>query len=91
MIKIGIIGDYDSQISSHPATDAAIEHAAKHLDIKIDFDWIPTLSLMNKAKVGQLELFDGVWISSGSPYRSIDGALNGIKLVRERNRPLFAT
>ncbi len=90
-IKIGIIGDYDANLSSHPATDASIEHAAAHLNIKASFEWIPTPSLLTATGLKKLELYDGLWVSSGSPYRSMDGALSGIRYAREENRPLFGT
>lgn len=90
-IRIGIIGDYSASLVSHPATNAAIKHAADHLAVKASIEWVPTQSLLTATGLKKLERFDGLWVSSGSPYQSMDGALNGIRFARERNRPLFGT
>ena len=47
-INIGIIGDFDANKVSHSATDAAIQHAAKHLSVKANVTWIPTPSLLSR-------------------------------------------
>ncbi|MFC1958453.1 hypothetical protein ACFLV6_00815 [Chloroflexota bacterium] len=90
-VNIGIIGDYDSNLSSHPATNAAIEHAASYLKISANFDWISTQSPQTASGYNKLVTYDGLWASSGSPYRSMEGALGGIRYAREQNRPLFGT
>ncbi len=91
MIDIGIIGDYDANLSSHPATNAAIEHAADQLAVKASVEWIPTPSLLTAAGQEKLEQFDGLWASAGSPYQSMEGALSGIRFAREKNKPFFGT
>ena len=35
--------------------------------------------------------FDGIWVAPGSPYRSEIGAIEVIRLARERGIPLFGT
>lgn len=87
-VRIGIIGDFDQKKPSHPATNAAIEHAASRLSIKVKIDWLPTSPL---ERTPGLERFDGLWASSGSPYQSIEGALNAIRLARESGRPFIGT
>ncbi len=90
-VKIGIIGDYNPNLFSHPATNAAIEHTASYLNISVDFDWISTQSIQTESGYNKLATYDGLWASSGSPYLSMDGALSGIRYAREQNRPLFGT
>ena len=90
-INVGIIGDYDANLVSHPATNSAIAHAADYLNLKVGLEWIPTPSLLTAADCKKLERFDGLMASSGSPYRSMKGALNGIRFAREQNFPLFGT
>jgi len=91
IVSVGIIGDYNGNLISHPATNSAIEHAAESLDVKVSYKWIPTLSLLTEADLWELERFDGLWVSAGSPYLSMEGALNGIRYGREKNKPLFGT
>jgi len=90
-VSIGIIGDFDPNKTSHPATNEAIRHAADRLGVQINITWIPTPSLLTEAGLWQLEQYDGLWASSGSPYRSLDGALSGIRRAREMGRPFFGT
>ncbi len=90
-VNIGIIGDYDPNKSSHTATNAAIEHAARYLSVKASVTWLPTPSFLTQEGRKKLEHFDAKWASSGSPYQSMEGAINAIKLAREMNRPFVGT
>jgi CTP synthase (UTP-ammonia lyase) len=90
-VNIGIIGDYDPTKSSHTATGAAIEHAAKYLSVKVSATWLPTPSFLTEAGQKKLEGYDAIWASSGSPYRSLEGAIIGIRLAREMKRPFIGT
>ncbi len=88
-IKLGIIGDYDKNKSSHPATVEAIQHAAGKLSLDVDVTWIPTPSIPTDNGLKELRSFDGLWASPGSPYNSMNGALAGIRIAREMNKPFF--
>jgi CTP synthase (UTP-ammonia lyase) len=90
-IKIGIIGDYTPEKVSHPATNAAISHAADALGVKAEVDWLPTPSFTNPAALKKLEQYDAVWASSGSPYKSDEGMLAAIRYARELKRPFIGT
>ena len=90
-VNIGIIGDYDKNKTSHPATNQAIEHAADFLSIKADVTWLPTPSFLTRAGQEKLAQFNGIWASSGSPYQSFDGAINAIKTARETEKPFIGT
>jgi CTP synthase (UTP-ammonia lyase) len=90
-IKVGIIGDYNPDLSFHRATNEALEHAAKGLSVTVDFQWLPTQSLENPSELKNLERFHALWCSPGSPYKSMDGALQGIRFAREAGRPFIGT
>ena len=87
-IRIGIIGDYDGR-PSHLATEEALKHAAKKLSIEVDFDWLPTVSF--DLSQDELQYYDGLWCAPGSPYKSMNGAINAIKFAREHNYPFIGT
>jgi CTP synthase (UTP-ammonia lyase) len=89
--KVGIIGDYNPELRFHIATVEALKHAAKALSVAVDVQWLPTESLAERSARKTLEQFDALWCSPGSPYRSMDGALEGIRFARERGRPFFGT
>jgi CTP synthase (UTP-ammonia lyase) len=90
-IELGIIGDYNPNLRFHTATDEALKHAAKALSLALDFEWLPTQSLEDQSEQKNLERFHALWCSPGSPYKSLDGALWGIRFARERGRPFIGT
>jgi CTP synthase (UTP-ammonia lyase) len=87
-INIGIIGDYDAKKTSHTATNEAIRHTAAYLGIEVEINWLSTTLFLEKM---QLEPFKAFWASPGSPYQSLEGAIKGIRLARENDRPFIGT
>lgn len=81
---IGIIGDFSPSNPTHRFTNEALARAG------VDVAWVPTEGIGDDP-AGQLARFDGLWIAPGSPYRSMDGALNAIRHARERGVPLVGT
>ena len=53
-------------------------------------EWFATPKLATHA-AEQLQDFDAVWCAPGSPYLSLDGALEGIRFAREARRPFLGT
>jgi CTP synthase (UTP-ammonia lyase) len=90
-IKIGILGDFNPEYRSHRATDWSLRHAARALGLEVEALWLPTPLLVESGVEEALESCDGLWASAGSPYRSMDGMLAGIRLARSRNWPFVAT
>jgi CTP synthase (UTP-ammonia lyase) len=89
-LSIGVIGDLNPLSETHAATDLAFHHAATHLGLSVDVEWISTLVLKEHAE-DRLNRFDAFLCAPGSPYKSMMGALNGIRLARESDRPFLGT
>jgi CTP synthase (UTP-ammonia lyase) len=89
-IRIGIVGDYSPDYVSHCETGAALEDSARRLEIDLSFEWVPT-EAVGAGGTEVLTRFDGLWAAPGSPYRSLEGALAGIRFARERGVPFFGT
>jgi CTP synthase (UTP-ammonia lyase) len=90
--KVGIIGDYNPKIiSSHISTNEALSHAAGALSVSVDFTWLPTLSLAGQSIKRTLKQFDALWCAPGSPYKSMEGALQAIRFAREMGFPFIGT
>ena len=85
--SIAIVGDFNPDFASHHAQKAALAHSARKLGIDCAVEWLPTPDVTAE----RLTLADGVWISAGSPYVSMSGALAAIRHSRESNRPMIAT
>jgi CTP synthase (UTP-ammonia lyase) len=90
-VRIGILGDFNADFRSHHATNDALHHAARKLNLKVESEWIPTPSLTAATAEKKLESFDGLWASPGSPYNSFDGMLRGIEFARRRDWPFLGT
>ena len=68
-------------------TNESLKHSAARLSKKIEIDWIPT----DEVQIDQLANYDAIWCSSGSPYKSMSGAIESIQFAREKDWPFFAT
>jgi CTP synthase (UTP-ammonia lyase) len=88
-VRIGVVGDYNPESETHVATGRACEHAAAQLGQHAQVVWIPTEDLAGNVR--PLHDIDAVFIAPGSPYRSIDGALNAIRFARTSAMPLIGT
>jgi len=89
-VVLGIVGDYDDTFVPHVRTNEAVQHAAQALELELDSSWIPT-SECDADAARRLAGCDAVWISPGSPYRSMRGALEAIRACRLGGIPLLAT
>jgi CTP synthase (UTP-ammonia lyase) len=90
-VRIGILGDFDADFRSHNATNDALQHVARKLNMKVESEWLPTPSLTAPGAEKKLETFDGLWAAPGSPYKSFDGMLKGIEFARRRDWPFLGT
>lgn len=90
-LKVGIIGDYDPSRISHIPTNQALGHAAEALSVSVDSSWLPTESLANGFDGTILKQFDALWCAPGTPYKSMDGALQAIQFARETGWPFVGT
>ena len=82
-IRIGVVGDFNPQFHSHQATNAALRHAGA------EPEWIPTTAVLHDPEA--LARYDGLWLSPGSPYQSMEGALRAVEFARRRDRPFVGT
>jgi CTP synthase (UTP-ammonia lyase) len=84
------MGDFDPNRPSHAATNEALSHAAEALSLTLNCSWLPTQSL-DEGNETILKQFDALWCAPGGPYKSMSGALRGIRFARERGWPFVGT
>lgn len=91
-LKVGLIGDQlpEYQRAQYAAVEM-IKRAAEELRLQAEIIWVPTPLLNGGAVKSHLEKMDALWASPGSPYLSLEGALNGIRFARERGWPFIGT
>ena len=87
-IRIALIGDYDPQVTAHQAIPVALEMAAEHSGLNVQWQWLATYEIHAGTP---LHPFDGFWCVPASPYRNMDGALLAIRFAREQRRPFLGT
>ena len=49
-MKLAIIGDYNASFRPHVATNEAIEHTKKYMDLQVDIDWVSTNDISDNFK-----------------------------------------
>ena len=81
--RIAIIGDRSDRNPTHVATTTELEAAGAQPT------WVLTTAVGDPAAT--LAGFDGVFVSPGSPYADMQGALRAIRHARERGIPLIGT
>jgi len=84
-MSVGIVGDFDPARPAHEATGTALSH------VGLRFEWVPTDEIAPDRPAERLAGYAGLFISPGSPYRSMDGALAAVRHARERGVPLVGT
>ncbi|HIH88643.1 TPA: CTP synthase [Candidatus Bathyarchaeota archaeon] len=89
-LLVGVIGDFQPTYDTHTMTNLAFRQSADRLGVVVEVEWLPTPSLDMDidAKMGR---FDAFLCAPGSPYKSPEGALNGIRYARENDRPFLGT
>jgi CTP synthase (UTP-ammonia lyase) len=87
MVKLGVIGDYNSAFESHPAIGESVRLAGQSIGVETSVEWLPTTDVSE----GRLCRYDALWASAGSPYLSFAGMLDGIRFARKRRRPFLGT
>ena len=89
-LRIALIGDQSPNVKAHVAIPKALALAASSINCTVAETWLATTTLVNGVD-GQLQGFDAIWCVPGSPYASMDGALNAIRFARENKVPFLGT
>ncbi len=88
---IGVIGDRVDGFAPHDTVADSVEHAAARLGVAApEVRWIATDHLA-EVGVAALDGAAGVWCAPGGPYRSLDGALEGIRWARTHDIAFLGT
>lgn len=89
-LRIALVGDYEATVRAHVAIPIALNLAARDLGREVEAVWIATTSLEREPEK-RLAGLDAVWCVPNSPYVSMTGALQGIRVARESGRPFLGT
>jgi CTP synthase (UTP-ammonia lyase) len=88
--RIGLVGDFNPEVTAHQAIPEALRLAAAHLDRPVEPVWVGTATL-DADVPRRLAGFAGIWCVPASPYANTGGALAAIRFARESGRPFLGT
>jgi CTP synthase (UTP-ammonia lyase) len=88
MIRIALLGDFDSGVTAHRAIPRALALAGDAAGLAVTPQWVHTSALTEPAVLPDA---DGVWCVPASPYANPSGVLAAIRAVREGGIPFLGT
>lgn len=88
VLRIGLIGDRDSQVIAHWAIPLALQQSLLPHAGTLRLEWLHTERL---AAGLALDGYAGFWGIPGSPYRDTEGALRAIRHARMQGVPYLGT
>ncbi|WP_171040834.1 CTP synthase C-terminal region-related (seleno)protein [Pseudoalteromonas phenolica] len=84
ILKIALIGDFDSQVLAHQAIPKALKLNTSQ---KVEYYWIHSSEVDLKG----LSQFHGIWCVPKSPYDNMENVLSVIRFARENKKPFLGT
>lgn len=87
-ISIALVGDYSKHVIVHTAIPLALELAASTLNTVVKGIWIETTTINDTFDFSE---FAAIWLTPGSPYKNMAGALTAVRFARETKRPFLGT
>lgn len=89
-MKLAIIGEFNKTLKSHIATNKAIEHSKRFLNINLEAEWVSTEYLRTNFKevIGK---YQGFWIAPGGTYKNRNGIIDVLKYTRTNKIPTIGT
>jgi CTP synthase len=85
-VCIGIIGKYVELEDSYISIRESLKHAAAHVGVKVEIEWISAEDSINTEKLKDL---DSILIPGGFGERGISGKLDAVRYSIDNNVPLF--
>jgi CTP synthase (UTP-ammonia lyase) len=89
-VRVAVVGDRSERFAAQDTIEDALAHSAAALGAAVEVEWIPTPAL-ESGPTATLRAADAIWCAPGSPYVSLDGALEGIRYARESGTPFIGT
>ena len=89
-LQVAVVGDYLPKFVAQESIETALQHSAAALGVAVAVEWFGTDAIEGHA-AELLGAADAVWCAPGSPYVSMEGALEAIRFARETARPFLGT
>ncbi len=88
-VKIGICGKYVNLKDAYKSIIESFVHAGVHSEAEVDLIWASSEDIKKKGADKLLHDIDGLLIPGGFGERGVEGKIEAIRYVRERNIPFL--
>lgn len=88
-VEVGIVGKYTHLKDAYKSIIEAFSHAGVENDSKVVLKWIDSEEISDKSVDKYIKDLDGVLVPGGFGERGIEGKIQAIKYVREKNIPFL--
>lgn len=85
--KVALLGEYNPTNQNHILTGAAIQHSRSLLSVEVEGVWVSTEDISDAL----FDIYSGIWVAPGSPYKNMDKTLWAIRYARENDIPCIGT
>ena len=85
---IGIIGEFQPQNTTHQLLNSSLDWL--NGEGAFTYEWVDTDRIAGEGET-LLRKYSGLWSAPGSPFRSLEGALDAIRFARVNNIPHLGT
>jgi len=89
LVKIGLVGKYIELKDSYKSIAESFIHAGAANGVKVKLDWIHSESINADNVAKKLSHLDGVLVAPGFGGRGVEGKIEAIKYVREKEIPFL--
>ena len=85
-VTVGVVGKYVELEDSYISIRESLKHAAAHIGVKVNIEWINAETEINTQRLQNL---DSILIPGGFGERGINGKLNAVHYAIENKVPIF--
>ncbi len=86
-VKVALVGKYVELHDAYMSVREALYHAALHLGLEVEIDWIHAVEVEKGKHKERLQAADGILVPGGFGERGIEGKVQAIRYAREHKVP----
>jgi len=86
-VKVAIVGKYVELHDAYMSVREALNHAALHLGVELEIEWIHSTDLEKNKCWDVIETVDGIVVPGGFGSRGIEGKIAAAHFAREKKVP----
>lgn len=89
IVKIALVGKYVELHDAYMSVREAIKHAALHLGVEAEIEWVHSSDLEKGIGWDIIEQVDGILVPGGFGSRGVEGKIKAARFARTHNVPYF--